>query len=169
MMKDHPCIQSSIDWVLNSKRNFSCSRRTRPKSEFTTKSHHPTASRATNPYAQLIERLRKAEKSNLINELPSRPTSIQIDTNTHHRIQKLLSFLHSLDDTTDNTLNENTIIALFSVDNHLSSSIYVPNNIQQLNIIPKTILHSLRNTSDNEQMLNQVSDYWIKSNVFISW
>jgi len=151
------------------------------KSELTVNSHDPTANRITNPYANLIERLRKAEKSKLekidhksfdstvkfllyLNQTPLKQISFQIDANIHICVQKLLSFLDSLDDTTNNqqnsnTFDENTLIALFSVDNHLSSSIYVPTNIQQLNIVPKPILHSLKNTSDNEHILNKVNDY----------
>jgi hypothetical protein len=58
-----------------------------------------------------------------------------------------------------NIFDENILIALFSIDNHLSSSIYVPTNIQQLNFVPKSILQSLRNTPDNEYILNKVNDY----------
>lgn len=53
--------------IIKIKRNSSFSHRSIQKSELVTSSHDPTASRITNPYAQLIERLRKAEKSKLKN------------------------------------------------------------------------------------------------------
>jgi hypothetical protein len=145
------------------------------KSEFGTTpqlTSNSPISRRVNPYVQLIERLRKGEKTQFknsdarIDHPPSdslqRKTSLQTDTDTH--IQKFLSFLHSLDDPTSNkqtsdTFDENTLTTLFSVDNHLSSSIDVPTNIHQLNTIPKSILRSLKNTSDNEQILNKVKNY----------
>ncbi len=178
--------------IIKIEKNSSFSHRSIQKSELVTTSYDPTANRTNNPYAQLLERFRKAEKIKLknsdtkidhksfdsivklpnnFNQIPSKQLSFQIDTNIHIRIQKLLSFFHSLDDnTTDNiqnsnTFDENTLIALFSVDNHLLSSIYVPTNIQQLNMVPKSILYSLRNTPDDEQLLNKVNDYLIKSYV----
>jgi hypothetical protein len=145
------------------------------------------ASRATNPYGQLIERLRNAGKTKqensdrktiqksfdstvklfiYLNSISSRQISFQIDANTHNRIQQFLSFLHSLDDTVDPSLDEHTLITLFSVENHLSSSIFIPMNIQQLNIAPKSILHSLNNTPENEHILNQVNEFWNKIKYF---
>jgi hypothetical protein len=88
---------------------------------------------------------------------------LQINANTHNCIQKFLSFLHSLDDSINPSLDENTLITLFSVDNHLSSSIYIPMNIQQLHNVPKSILYSLKTTPDNEQILNQVNQFWNKN------
>ncbi len=108
----------------------------------------PKATRTTNPYRQLIEHLRNAGKTK----------DEQSDASTHNRIQQFLSFLHSLNNTTDPLLDEHTLINLFSVDNHLSSSIYIPMNIQQLNKIPKSILHSLETSSENEDILNQVKN-----------
>ncbi len=39
-------------------------------------------------------------------------------------------------------------------------------NIQQLNIAPKSILHSLNNTPENEHILNQVNEFWNKIKYF---
>ncbi|CAF3398798.1 unnamed protein product [Rotaria sp. Silwood1] len=134
-------------------------------SQLASSSHNLISTGSTNPYAELVERLRRAEKPKVKNsgtKFSQKSFDSEINSNTHCCIQKLLSFLHSLDnDTMDNQQNsnifdENTLIDLFSVDNHLSSSIYVPTNIHQLNIIPKSLRQSLKNTSDNEQILNKI-------------
>ncbi|CAF0951289.1 unnamed protein product [Adineta steineri] len=109
------------------------------KSEINTNSSH-------NPYRQLLERLRKADKMQS-DKFDSKVTKIHI--------QNFLSFFHSLDDTTS-IIDENLLTSLFSVDNHLSSSIYIPTNIHQLNTVPKTILHSLKTTPHNKQIHNKV-------------
>ena len=96
----------------------------------------------------------------------NKQTPFQIDANTRLCIERLLSFLNSLDNTKDNqqnsdVFNEKTLIDLFSVDNHLLSTIYVPTDIQQLSIIPKSIRQSLKNSSDDEQILSQVKQLFI--------
>ncbi|CAF2805383.1 unnamed protein product [Rotaria sp. Silwood2] len=143
-------------------------------SQLGSSSHNLISSCNTNPYAELVERLRQAEKLKLKNfgtKSSQKPFDSKINSITHSCIQKLLSFLHSLnDDTIDNQQNsnifdENTLIDLFSVDNHLSSSIYVPTNIHQLNIIPKSLRQSLKNTSDNEQILCKIQAEVSQNNV----
>ncbi|UJR26721.1 hypothetical protein I4U23_008036 [Adineta vaga] len=120
-------------------------------------SHNPN----TNPYKQLLNHLRKMDTIK-INHSNSKINDESIKTTLP--IQNFLSFLHSLDDKTissqidSNILDENILISLFSVDNYLSSSIYIPTNIHQLNPIPKTILNSLNNISDNQQILKKIKD-----------
>ncbi|CAF1016136.1 unnamed protein product [Rotaria sordida] len=143
-------------------------------SQLASSAHNQISNCITNPYAKLLERLRQDEKPKLKNfntKFSQKSFDLKINTNTHCGIQKLLSFLHSLDDnTTDNEQNsnifdENTLIDLFSIDNHLSSSIYVPTNIHQLDIIPKILHQSLKNTSDNEQILSKIQDEVSQKNV----
>lgn len=128
----------------------------------------------TNPYARLLKRLRQAEKSKLTKfDTKIKPNSAddfspEIKENMHICIQKLLSFLHSLDDQQNdsNNFNENTLMNLFSVNNHLSSSIYLPMNIQNLDTIPKPIFESLKTNPKNEEILHSVTDSSEDSNVY---
>ncbi|CAF3683964.1 unnamed protein product [Rotaria socialis] len=118
--------------------------------------------RHKNLYVQLLEHLRQGEKSKLSKfDTKLGRKSSDINANTNNSIQKLLSFLRTLDSTSDDQQNsskfdESTLLDLFSVDHHLSSSTYVPINIHQLHRIPKTIRNSLKRTSDGEQMLGKI-------------
>jgi hypothetical protein len=84
-MKDRPCIrvQRSESFKLKiGNSSLSSRHRSIHKSELVSSSHDPTASPITNPYAQLVERLRRAEKTKFEN------------SETNKSVDSTVKFLH---------------------------------------------------------------------------
>lgn len=73
------------------------------------------------------------------------------------KIQTFLTFLRSLDpDNVENSIDEKTILSLFSVDEQMNSSIYVTDDVRELKVVPKSLLHSLKQSNEDEQVINKV-------------
>jgi len=85
MMKDRPCLRAQRSESFTSKiRNSPLSfwHRSIHKSELVSSSNDPTASPITNPYTQLVERLRRAEKTKFAN------------SETNKSVDSTVKFLH---------------------------------------------------------------------------
>ena len=73
------------------------------------------------------------------------------------KIQTFLTFLRSLDpDNVENSIDEKTILSLFSVDEQMTSSIYVIDDVRELKVVPKSLLHSLKQSNEDEEVINKV-------------
>ncbi|CAF1119030.1 unnamed protein product [Adineta ricciae] len=119
--------------------------------------HRSNASR----YKQLLDQFRKLDKRNGVTpDSQINESLIEPKINENVPVQNFLSFLHSLDDS--NTLDENILTSLFSVDNYLSASIYLPTNIHPFSPVPKTILDSLNNQEILKRIENEVSSDKLK-------